>query len=109
MPSKVYSGAIVGVEAFEVEIEVRAGWGSADKIAVVGLPDAAVRESKDRVTTAICNSALRWPSGKRITINLAACGCPERGAKLRSADRTWNAKTGRGKSSAGSRELLHRW
>jgi magnesium chelatase family protein len=71
MPSKVYSGAVVGVEAFEVEIEVHAGWGVADKIAVVGLPDAAVRESKDRVTTAICNSALRWPSGKRITINLA--------------------------------------
>jgi predicted ATPase with chaperone activity len=47
------------------------GGGNADKIAVVGLPDAAVRESKDRVTTAICNSALRWPSGKQITINLA--------------------------------------
>ena len=38
---------------------------------VVGLPDTAVKESKDRVTSAICNSALRWPSGKRITINLA--------------------------------------
>ena len=62
---------VVGVEAYEVEIEVHAGWGNADKIAVVGLPDAAVRESKDRVTTAICNSALRWPSGKQITINLA--------------------------------------
>jgi hypothetical protein len=49
MPSKVYSGAVVGVEAYEVEIEVHAGWGNADKIAVVGLPDAAVRESKDRV------------------------------------------------------------
>jgi hypothetical protein len=71
MPSKVYSGAVVGVEAFEVEIEVHAGWGNTDKIAVVGLPDAAVKESKDRVTSAICNSALRWPSGQRITINLA--------------------------------------
>jgi magnesium chelatase family protein len=71
MPSKVYSAAVVGVEAFEVEIEVHAGWGNSDKIAVVGLPDAAVKESKDRVTSAICNSALRWPSGKRITINLA--------------------------------------
>ena len=64
MPSKVYSAAVVGVEAFEVEIEVHAGWGNSDKIAVVGLPDAAVKESKDRVTSAICNSALRWPSGK---------------------------------------------
>jgi magnesium chelatase family protein len=33
-----------------------------------GLPDTAVKESKDRVTSAICNSALRWPSGQRITI-----------------------------------------
>src|SRR5580700_7079747 len=71
MQSKVYSAAVVGVEAFEVEIEVHAGWGNADKIAVVGLPDTAVKESKDRVTSAICNSALRWPSGRRITINLA--------------------------------------
>ena len=79
MPSKVYSGAVVGVEAYEVEIEVHAGWGNADKIAVVGLPDAAVRESKDRVTTAICNSALRWPSGKQITINLAPASIGQNG------------------------------
>jgi len=71
MPSKVYSAAVVGVEAFEVEIEVHAGWGNPDKIAVVGLPDTAVKESKDRVTSAIYNSGLRWPYGQRITINLA--------------------------------------
>jgi len=47
VPSKVYPAAVVGVEAFEVEIEVHAGWGNADKIAVVGLPDTAVKESKD--------------------------------------------------------------
>jgi Subunit ChlI of Mg-chelatase len=71
MPSKVYSAAVVGVEAFEVEIEVHAGLGEHHKIAVVGLPDTAVKESKDRVTSAISNSSLRWPYGKRITINLA--------------------------------------
>ena len=38
---------------------------------MVGLPDTAVKESKDRVTSAICNSGLRWPYGQRITINLA--------------------------------------
>jgi magnesium chelatase family protein len=53
MPSKVYSAAVVGVEAFEVEIEVHAGWGDTDRIAVVGLPDTAVKEGKDRVTSAI--------------------------------------------------------
>jgi magnesium chelatase family protein len=48
MSSKVYSAAVVGVEAFEVEIEVHVGWGNTDKIAVVGLPDTSVKESKDR-------------------------------------------------------------
>jgi magnesium chelatase family protein len=70
MPSKVYSAAVVGVEAFEVEIEVHAGWGNTDKIAVVGLPDTAVKESKDRVTSAICNSDLRWPF-KRLPSKLS--------------------------------------
>src|SRR3984885_8731782 len=71
MPSKVYSAAVVGVEACEVAIEVHAGWTTPDKLAVVGLPDAAVKESKDRVTSAICNSGLRWPYGKRIPIHPA--------------------------------------
>jgi hypothetical protein len=46
MPSKVYSAAVIGVEAFEVEIEVHAGWGNTDKIGMVGLPDTAVKEAK---------------------------------------------------------------
>jgi magnesium chelatase family protein len=71
MPSKVYSAAVVGVDAYEVEIEVHASWGNLDRIAIVGLPDTAVKESKDRVTSAISNSSLRWPYGRRITINLA--------------------------------------
>ena len=66
MTSKIYSAAVVGVEAFEVEIEVHAGWGNTDKIAVVGLPDTAVKESKDRVTSAICNSGLRWRTEKGL-------------------------------------------
>ena len=47
------------------------GWGNTEKIAVVGYSDTAVKESKDRVTSAICNSGLRWPYGQGITINLA--------------------------------------
>jgi magnesium chelatase family protein len=62
MPSRVYSAAVVGIDAFEVEIEVHAGWGNSDKIAVVGLPDTAVKESKDRVTSAICNAAFCFPA-----------------------------------------------
>jgi magnesium chelatase family protein len=70
MPSKVYSAAVVGVDAFGVEIEVHAGWGPEGRISVVGLPDAAGKESRDRVLSALSNSALRRPRGK-ITINIA--------------------------------------
>ncbi len=69
MLARVYSAAVYGVDAFEVEIEVNAGAGSV-AIVVVGLPDAAVRESKDRVTAAIANSGFRWPRG-RTTVNRA--------------------------------------
>lgn len=69
MLAKVYSAAVYGVDAYEVEIEVNASTGN-PVIVVVGLPDAAVKESKDRVTTAIANSGYRWPKG-RTTINLA--------------------------------------
>jgi magnesium chelatase family protein len=62
MQSKVYSAAVVGVEAFEVEIEVHAGWGNTDKIAVVGLPDTAVKESKDRCSFRIVINSLRQVS-----------------------------------------------
>ena len=66
----VSSGALHGVDAHSVEVEVNAGDSGQIDIKLVGLPDAAVRESVDRVTTAIKNSALRWPN-KPITINLA--------------------------------------
>ena len=66
----VFSGALHGVNAVPVEVEVNASETGKLDIKVVGLPDAAVRESIDRVVTAIKNSALRWPS-KQITINLA--------------------------------------
>jgi magnesium chelatase family protein len=65
-----------------VEIEVHAGWSNTDKIAVAGLPDTAVKESKDRVTSAITNSALRWPHGKRITINLAPADVRKEGSSF---------------------------
>jgi hypothetical protein len=45
----------VGVDAFEIEVEVHAGWGEEGKVTVVGLPDTAVRESKDQVRSA-CSS-----------------------------------------------------
>jgi hypothetical protein len=70
---------------------VHAGWGNTDKIVVVSLPDTVVKESKDRVTSAICNAGLRWPYGPRITINLSPSDV-RRKALLRSANRHGHAE-----------------
>ena len=77
MLTKVYSAALHGAEALEVEIEVNEGSGD-PKVVIVGLPDAAVKESKDRVTTAMANSGYRWPRG-RTTINLAPADLKKEG------------------------------
>ncbi len=69
MLSKIRAASVWGVDALPVEVEVNSTWGDTDVI-VVGLPDAAVRESKDRVRTAIENSQFQYPIG-RLTINLA--------------------------------------
>ncbi len=77
MLAKVCSAAVNGIEAYPVEVEVNAGWGDT-KIIIVGLPDAAVRESQDRVTTALTNSAFKFPMG-RTTINLAPADVKKEG------------------------------
>ena len=77
MLTKVFSAALQGVDAVQIEIEVNTGAGD-PKIIVVGLPDTAVKESKDRVTTAIGNSAFRWPR-ERTTINLAPADIKKEG------------------------------
>ncbi len=77
MLAKVYSAAVYGVDAFEVEIEVNGGKGDV-AIVVVGLPDVAVKESRDRVTTGIANSGFRWGKG-RMTINLAPANVKKEG------------------------------
>jgi magnesium chelatase family protein len=70
MLAKVISAAIVGLEAepVDVEVDVINGYPA---FAMVGLPDAAVKESRDRVHSAIKNSGLSFPGNKRITVNLA--------------------------------------
>jgi magnesium chelatase family protein len=77
MLTRVFSAALQGVEAIQVEVEVNTGSGN-PVVIVVGLPDAAVRESKDRVTTAISNSGFRWPR-ERTTINLAPADMKKEG------------------------------
>ena len=69
MLTRVFSAALHGVDAVEVQVEVNEGGGQ-PKAVIVGLPDAAVKESRDRVFTALVNSGLRLPKG-RLTISLA--------------------------------------
>jgi magnesium chelatase family protein len=77
MLTRIFSAAIRGVEACEVIVEVNAGSGD-PQVVVVGLPDASVRESRDRVTTAIANSGFRWPR-MRTTVNLAPADLKKEG------------------------------
>lgn len=77
MLARVCSAAVNGIEAFPVEVEVNSGWGDS-VIVIVGLPDAAVRESRDRVSTALGNSGYKFPMG-RTTINLAPADVKKEG------------------------------
>lgn len=70
MITRLYSAALRGVEAAEVEVEVNSSGADKPMILIVGLPDAAVRESSQRVTSAIYASALRIEDGIK-TVNLA--------------------------------------
>jgi magnesium chelatase family protein len=72
------SAAVLGVEAIPVVVEVDVSFGL-PVFTMVGLPDASVRESRDRVRTAIRNSGFSFP-GHRITVNLAPADIRKAGA-----------------------------
>lgn len=76
----VYSRAQVGVEAPAVTIEAHLANGL-PALTLVGLPEAAVKESKDRVRSAILNSGFDFPA-RRITLNLAPADLPKDGARF---------------------------
>ena len=69
MLAQIRSATVQGIDASPVEVEVDSSFGNT-AIVVVGLPDAAVKESRDRVLTAVTNSGFKFPMG-RTTINLA--------------------------------------
>ena len=78
MFSKLHSMGVWGITAYEVEVETNlsAGLPAFD---VVGLPDASVRESRDRVRSALKNSGYDFPVG-RITVNLAPADIKKEGS-----------------------------
>ena len=78
MLSKVISSSTLGVEAYTVEVESDIQQ-QIPAFVTVGLPDGAVRESKERVTAAIKNSDFLFPA-KRVTINLAPADIRKEGS-----------------------------
>ncbi len=75
----VFTRALTGISAPDVHVEVHISNGL-PALSIVGLPEAAVRESKDRVRAAIINSHFEFPA-RRITINLAPADLPKDGGR----------------------------
>jgi len=78
--ARILSGAILGIEAAPVWVEIDLA-GGLPALNMVGLPDAAVRESRDRVRSAIQNSGFSFPP-RRITVNLAPAHLRKEGTAL---------------------------
>ncbi len=70
MLARIQSSAVLGIDAYEVRVEIDISSGIPGTT-IVGLPDAAVNESRERVRTSIKNSGFLFPYDKRITVNLA--------------------------------------
>ena len=71
--------ALVGVKARAVRVEAHVGGGEKGRLNVVGLPDTAVREAKDRVLAAMAVSGYRFPP-RSVTVNLALADLPKSGS-----------------------------
>ena len=80
MLSIILSAALLGIDAYAVNVEVDLSSGL-PAFDIVGLPDSAVKESRERVRTAIKNTGLSFPT-KRITVNLAPADTKKEGASF---------------------------
>src|SRR5439155_27190172 len=78
MLARVNASAIVGLDAVPIEVEVDIASQGLPSFTIVGLPDKAVEEAKERVRAAIRNSGADFPA-KRITVNLAPADLPKEG------------------------------
>lgn len=81
MPARIFSVATIGLDGVPVEVEVDTLAQGLHHFTLVGLPDASVKESRDRVSSALKNSGFRPPhQSGRITVNLAPADLPKQGA-----------------------------
>lgn len=79
MLAKVFSGTTIGLDGVLIEVEVDVANKGFPTFTIVGLPDKAVDEAKDRVRTAIVNTGYQMPES-RITVNLAPADIPKEGS-----------------------------
>ncbi|MFA7407109.1 MAG: YifB family Mg chelatase-like AAA ATPase [Anaerolineaceae bacterium] len=77
MLARVYSCAVIGLDGVVVEVEVDTG-GGLPKMVIVGLPDTAVQESRERVQSAVKNAGFYYPR-RRVTVNLAPASVRKEG------------------------------
>lgn len=75
---KTYGSTLIGIDAITITVEVDVGRGA--KFYLVGLPDNAVKESQQRIYTALANNGYRWPSGRGITVNMAPADIKKEGS-----------------------------
>ncbi len=81
MLSKILSASIIGIDAFIVEVEVDITLKGLPHFSMVGLPDTAVKESKDRVRAALKNIGFHFPL-KQVTVNLAPADLKKEGSSF---------------------------
>ncbi|MFQ5816495.1 MAG: YifB family Mg chelatase-like AAA ATPase [Terriglobia bacterium] len=77
---KTLSAALFGIDAYIVEVEVDLAPGSAGIFTTVGLPDAAVKESRERIRAAIKNCGFEYPTLQNVTVNLAPADIKKEGS-----------------------------
>src|SRR5216684_5164905 len=78
--ARAHAIALVGVQGHPVEIEADIENGLVGLL-LVGLPDTALREARDRIRSAIVNSKEKWPQ-RRITVGLSPASLPKRGSSF---------------------------
>ncbi|MBI2955817.1 MAG: YifB family Mg chelatase-like AAA ATPase, partial [Acidobacteria bacterium] len=77
---KTQSAALFGIDAYIVEVEIDIAAGGLGNFTTVGLPDAAVKESRERIRAAIKNCGFNFPSFQNITVNLAPADVKKEGS-----------------------------
>jgi magnesium chelatase family protein len=77
---KTLSASVYGIDAYVVEVEVDVGSARMQDFNVVGLPDNAVKESRERIKSALRNCSFEFPHGQGVTINLAPADVRKEGS-----------------------------